>query len=376
MKINIAGDFYISNDISISKSLVENVVPLFKDVDYNIVNLESPITVASKRNKIVKVGPHLNGHVKSIELLQDLNVDLVTLANNHILDYGLIGLNDTLNLLDENNVNRVGAGLNMAEASKLFSIEKKGLKIAILNFTENEWSTANYNNGGANPLDIISNVEQIKLAKLNHDFVICIIHGGHEHYHLPSPRMVKHYRFYADNGANAIVCHHTHCISGYEIYNSIPIFYSLGNFIFTNYSKHKSWYTGVILQLKIEDNKAISFELFPTTQNKKDFTLSLLQGNHKDEVLKEIGYYSSIISDDVLLAKNWIQFLTINRNLYLKGFSPINIFSNRYIRGVFNRLKFNEIFMRSSNLKDILNYIQCESHVDACKEILRLKIDK
>ncbi len=81
--------------------------------------------------------------------------------------------------------------------SQPFTIEKEGLKIAILNFTENEWSSATKDKGGANPLDIIDNVRQIKTAKANHDKVICVIHGGHEHYNLPSPRMQKQNRFYA-----------------------------------------------------------------------------------------------------------------------------------------------------------------------------------
>ena len=57
-----------------------------------------------------------------------------------------------------------------------------------------------------------------------------IVHGGHECYNLPSPRMQKQYLFYADQGADIVVGHHTHCISGYEVYKGVPIYYSLGNF--------------------------------------------------------------------------------------------------------------------------------------------------
>jgi len=62
--------------------------------------------------------------------------------------------------------------------------------------------------------------------------------------------MVKQYRFYAENGADAIVGHHTHCIGGYEIYKDVPIIYSLGNFLFTLPSKREEWYSGLLGAIK------------------------------------------------------------------------------------------------------------------------------
>jgi len=169
--------------------------------------------------------------------LKQLKVDAVTLANNHILDYGAKGLSDTFETLKQNKIDYVGAGNNLKEAAQPLTLEKDGQRIAILNFCENEWSIAEEDKPGANPMDIIENTNQIKAAKATHDKVICIIHGGHEYYHLPSPRMQKQYRFYVDNGADAIVGHHTHCVGGYEVYNDVPIIYSLGNFLFIKPSK-------------------------------------------------------------------------------------------------------------------------------------------
>src|SRR6185369_4870371 len=116
--------------------------------------------------------------------------------------------------------------------------------------------------------------------------VIVIIHGGHEYYHLPSPRMVKQYRFYAENGADAIIGHHTHCTSGYEVYKNVPIFYSLANFLFTLNSKHECWYTGLILQLEISQHKDISFELYPIKQQRKNFNVEFLQDTEKEKVIE------------------------------------------------------------------------------------------
>ena len=360
MKITIAGDFFISDKINEPFGLIENIVPFFKNSDFNIVNMESPVTDSGKQNKIIKVGPHLNGHPETFNILKMLDINLVTLANNHIMDFGSIGLDDTLRSLQANNINYVGVGLNLKEASKAFTLEKNGVNVAILNFSENEWSIADDEEPGANPLDIIENVRQIKTASEKHDKVIVIIHGGHEYYHLPSPRMVKQYRFYAENGADIIIGHHTHSISGYEIYNNVPIFYSLGNFLFTLSSKHECWYTGLLLKLEISQNKDIAFELHPI----------------REKVNEEINKYNKIIADSILLQQSWNGFLKKAEKQYLNGFSPVNIIGNRYIRAGLRRLNFDKLLMRRHNLKLILNLIRCEAHADASKEIIKNQLKK
>ena len=106
---------------------------------------------------------------------------------------------------------------------------KGDVNIAVLNFAENEWSTASSDKPGANPINPISNFNSINITKESVDIVIVITHGGHEMYRLPSPRMKELYRFYIDAGADIVINHHTHCTSGYEKYNGKFIFYSIGN---------------------------------------------------------------------------------------------------------------------------------------------------
>ena len=92
----------------------------------------------------------------------------------------------------------------------------------------------------------------IEEAKKKADFVVVIAHGGHEHYNLPSPRMKKWYRFFVDAGAHAVVGHHTHIISGYEVYKDAPIFYSLGNFCFDwEGLRNMEWNNGMLVEVKI-----------------------------------------------------------------------------------------------------------------------------
>ena len=200
------------------------------DCDWAITNLECPLTLSN--NSIEKTGPNLKAHPDCIEGIKFGGFNVVNLANNHIMDYGEQGLIDTINICEKNKIHYVGAGQNINKVSKPLYLTVKETKIAIVNFCENEWSIAGKNKAGANPLNPIINYYQIKEAKENSDFALVIVHGGNEQYKYPSPRMVETYRFFADCGANTVIGHHTHCPSGYERYNNVPIFYSLGNLIF------------------------------------------------------------------------------------------------------------------------------------------------
>src|SRR5690554_3036512 len=279
--ILIAGDLVIDQAYKTS-NINSNVVDLFNNSDLNIVNLEAPVTASN--SKIIKTGPHLKSNEKStLEVLKALRIDAVTLANNHLLDYDEKGVKDTLEFCENNKIQTVGAGMNLKEASKTKYFDTKEGKIALVNFAENEWSSATEETAGANPMDIIDNTNQIKEAKKNADFVFVIIHGGHEYYNLPSPRMQKQYRFYAEQGADIVIGHHTHCISGNEIHAGVPIYYSLGNFLFTSSSTYEDWYVGLVLEININKGK-LQCNLHPIQQEKETFALNILTGKSKDEV--------------------------------------------------------------------------------------------
>lgn len=363
MNIKITGDLVINRDCSIDEELIE----LFKKSDFNIVNLEAPVT--DSNFKILKTGPHLKADVESTgEKLNELNVNLVTLANNHILDYDKQGVIDTLEFCEQNKIRTVGAGSNLDEASKIFYVDTGDFRIGIINFAENEWASATENSAGANPIETIDNARQIKEAKLQADIVIVIVHGGHEYYNLPSLRMQKQYRFYVECGADLIVGHHTHCISGYEIYNEVPIYYSLGNFLFTNDSKYDDWYTGLVLEVEV-GNKGLSTTLHPVQLEKTSFNLSLLTDNKKNLVLERVAAYSQIIASKVALKNAWLNFIELNYNGYINRWSPISFIKNRYIRAVFNRLKYTAVNVRG--LASYLNLMRCEAHLDLSKEVIQ-----
>lgn len=370
MKILIAGDLVINQTYRL-ENLDPQIVELFKHSDLNIVNLEAPIT--ESRSKIIKTGPHLKGHEEStLQILKTLNIDIVTLANNHILDFDEKGVQDTLDFCKMHQIQSVGAGRNLEEASQTLFAESAMGKIAIVNFAENEWASATTNTAGANPMDIINNARQITAAKNNADFVLVIVHGGNEHYSYPSPRMVRQYRFYAECGANAVVGHHTHCISGYETYNSVPIFYSLGNFLFaTQNQQRNSWYTGLTLQLEIQKGKATTFEIIPVSFTNDCYNLSVIDGESKGEIIHNISMINETIANDTLLQEKWLEFVNKNQKGYITTISPIAGIKNVYIRAALYRLKLHRIFLNKKYVNEFLNRIRCEAHYDVTKQILK-----
>jgi len=375
MKILIAGDLFISESFKNRQLIDQSVRDLFASVDYRIINLEAPITNKDDpKNKILKTGPHLHSSEDTAILyLKQLHIDMATLANNHILDYGEQGLIDTLHALEKNNIDRVGAGNNLIEASQPFTIEKKGLKIAILNFCEHEWSIAEKNKAGANPLDIIDNVKQIQTAKATHDKLICIIHGGHEYYNLPSPRMQKQYRFYADNGADAIVGHHTHCIGGYENYKGVPIYYSLGNFLFTKNTANPDWYIGLILEIVWKEDQ-LKTTLHPVCQENETFKLYLPKEKEKENILNRVQSYAEIIQNESLLEQSWKQYISLKSKEYLYAWSPVSFIKNKYLKGILNKLGID--FKNKEGLSLFLNLMRCEAHSDLSKEIINKYLNK
>ncbi len=237
MKILIAGDLVPNHRLAtmVDNGNVGNVLCSFKPItdaaDYSVVNLEAPIVIHST-SAIRKSGPALKTGKQVLQLIANAGFGAVTLANNHFRDYGQIGVEDTLATLDGGHIEHVGGGITLKEAQRPLVKELCGGKVALVNMCEHEFSVATEQNGGSNPIVVADVCHQIKAVKKQANYVVLIIHGGHEHFQYPSPRMKKWYRFFVDAGADAVVNHHQHCFSGYEVYCGKPIFYGLGNFCF------------------------------------------------------------------------------------------------------------------------------------------------
>lgn len=369
IKIFISGDFaprHRASEVIRNKDfslLFGDVLPYIKQADISITNLESPLI--DEGNPIPKTGPNLKSPTDSIEALKYAGFDMVTLANNHMMDFGVEGLNSTISICKKNGIRCIGAGPNITEASKVCYIDKKGKTIAFINCCENEWSTTDGDKPGCNPLNEVNIYYQIQEAKANADYVILIIHGGHETYELPSPRMKKLYRWFIDLGVDAVIGHHTHCYSGSEIYKGKPIVYSLGNFIFDSNIRDASWNYGAFAILSLSDDE-IKVELCPFEQCNKKVGVFLLSTNDTDVWRKTNAEKTKLINDDILLSDEFDAFCKNNERQYRSYLEPNR---NKYILAAKNRGLIKRT-IRGGKALLYLNIIRAEAHRDILINLL------
>lgn len=373
MELLVCGDFCPQlkvHDMIIQKHYDEifgDTIQLIKKADFSIINLECPAVDNDKWKGIHKAGPLLKGSPKMIEALKHVGFNIATLANNHIFDYGNPGVLLTIRTLKENRLLYVGAGENLNKAQSPLIIEHKGYKLGIINICETEFSIASDNTAGANPIDLITLYNQIPQLKLQVDYLLLIVHGGHEHYQLPSPRMKKLYHHLVDLGVDTIVNHHQHCFSGYEEYKGKFIFYGLGNFNFNKPSKKRSmWNEGYMLRIVI-DNHKFNFELCPYIQCDSQPITRLMNKEEKELFFRKIKELNNIIANDELLKEEFDKWIKDNKKRYQSYLSP---YSSRYIRYLC-RLGFLPNNLTRNRKNVLYDMFMCESHRDVIIEMLK-----
>lgn len=371
MNLIIAGDLSLQdraarlvwNSESLANSFggIKSVV---SECDHAIVNLESPIT--KKTKPIIKDGPALKNTSQVFDVIDYCGFDTVTLANNHLKDFGSDGVIDTIKECKNRSLNVVGAGENLLESRKPLIITCKWGRVGILNVCEHESSIAN-KRAGANPLDFPNVFEDILKLRNQVERVIVIIHGGREHYQLPTPRMKREYHLIADFGADLIVNHHQHCYSGYEIYKGKPIFYGLGNFYFDNPLKRNCiWNEGMLLKLIIEKD-TIDFSLIPFEQCNNEAKIVV---RNYDIVQDNLNYLNSVIADDKLLEAEFDKLVMQEKELY-----PFLPYGNHYLRALYNRGLLPD-FISKKNKALIENAISCETHRELLLRFFELYFKK
>ena len=341
------------------KPMFETVQPFFLANDLNVLDLECPLTTSKKQ--IRKTGPHIKSNPETVEILNYLNCKVVATANNHFKDYDGEGMNETYQALKKNNIDWLGSGNNFEEASKTYFWEKDNLKFAFINVAENEWTTTHDESAGCHPVDLANVFNQIREAKKTADFVIIITHGGHEHYELPSPRMKKWYRFFVDAGANAVVGHHTHIISGFEVYNEAPIFYSLGNFCFDwEGLQNLPWNQGMMARLQFEKDEPVHFELEFFNHNNEKAGVYLMNSEEKKQKLDQVLKINEIISDDKKLKEAFETYIITWKPVMNTWIQP---YKGKYLPSLYKKGLLPSIISEDKKLL-FTNLIRCEAHRD------------
>ncbi len=291
--VSLADNWYIMPEYDkrgkgIYGILDKNIVDIMTSSDIMIANNE--FTISNRGTKMPGKYYTFRGSPSRLPIYQEMGVDLVTLANNHVYDFGSIAFNDMLDALKEYKIPYIGAGKNINEATKPYYYIANGYKIGLVNATRAEKllltpGATDTNEGVFRCYDPEKLINVIKELKSKSDYVILLIHWGKEDSHELESVQVETAKQYIDSGADIIIGSHAHVLQGFEFYNNKFISYNLGDFIFNHETKD----TG-ILQVNLNDNGTLSYKFIPC-QEKNKYT-KLLIDKDKTIVLDKLKTWS------------------------------------------------------------------------------------
>ena len=381
IRILIAGDLCFQDrtthaDLDTLIQTHESCMSIIAAADYAVVNLECAVVTSEKPKAIKKAGPALRCSEKIVDFAKALGFKACTLANNHFADFGNEGVKETLGALKACELEYVGAGMNAEDAKHILYKIINDATFAFINACEHEFTVATEKKAGCNALNPIGLSYDIKEARGKADYVIVIIHGGHEGYQLPSPRMQETYRFFIDIGADVIVNHHQHCYSGQELYKGKPIIYGLGNFSFDEKGmRNDVWNEGYMVSLTF--GKTISFDLIPYVQNDEQMGILLMEGKREEEFEKHIQQLNAIIADSKQLQDAWNTMVEEHRDEYMAPLKPYQYpwlvkLAKHYLLPKKLVAKLLPEYMTEMRRLFLKSYFQCESHRDIMNKLLAL----
>ncbi len=238
---------------------------------------------------------------KYVQIFKELGADIVSLANNHALDYGRDAFCDTLTALDKAGIKRIGGGFNIAEASAPAVCTVNGLKFAIFGATRVAPSADWY--AGEDQAGLFQTYEPSRLnaaiqtAKKSCDYVIVFVHWGVEKKETPEEYQRTLAKGYIDAGADLVVGCHPHVLQGFEYYKGVPIVYSLGNYLFDNRSGET-----LLLETSFSEDKPVSVRLVPC-QRSGNGVLARLQNQSASELYQKLTglSFDAAIDDNGIL---------------------------------------------------------------------------
>lgn len=255
---------------------LENIANLFSEANLAIANLESPF-LATNNYQVLTGSFSFKANPKSVSALSLAGFDVLSLANNHILNQGAKGLSDTYNVLSEAKIDYVGSKEN-----NLIIKESQGIKFAFLAYTYNQDSKliANINDDSVKS-DIVT-------AKSQADVVIVMMHAGTEYTRKPNKSQINFAHLAIDSGADLVVGHHPHWPQTTETYQGKTIIYSLGNLVFDQmWSKETK--QGLVAKVYFDDKEQVNIEYIPIIIKDYGQAQIMPDGAEKDALLKEIN---------------------------------------------------------------------------------------
>lgn len=346
-----------------------DLLNLLNAADYRIFNQECPLV--DKDSPIQKGGPVLGAGTSCINGIKALGADLLSIANNHIMDHGNAGLESTIKTIESHSIAFLGAGYDLRLAARPFIFKLKNKKVGVYSCAEHEFSIAGENTPGANPFDPLESFDHVISLKEQCDFLIVLYHGGKEYYRYPSPMLQKVCRKFVEKGANLVVCQHSHCVGCEEKYCGGTIVYGHGNFIF---DKIKNPLSETSLLITINDDWSIGY--VPLIKVEKGVRLA--SGKIAQKIMAEFRSRNEQIKEEYFVVNEYKKFASLMLRHYLLACSG---YSHSVLRKILNRLTGGMMAKKTTNAynkKELLalrNFVECEAHRELWVEGLKNAFD-
>lgn len=262
-----------------------------KSGDITIGNLEAPIT----RRGTEFTGKKFRFRVKPVaaRALQKAGFSVLTLANNHMMDYGAVGLEETLRNLDGTNILHTGAGKNLASARKpaIILVGEKTVAFLAYSMTFPSEFYAGRNRAGTAPGVESHYSKDISMVKSRADYVVVSFHWGTEKASTPHPYQISAAHRAIDAGADLVIGHHPHVLQGIELYKKGVIFYSLGNFAFGSLSRSSD--VGALARVILENGiKEVEVITLNVSNIEIRFQPKILDGKRAAEAISRLNQLS------------------------------------------------------------------------------------
>src|SRR5215216_173945 len=254
------------------------------------------LTLANFENPVIRDAVYhpdattFTGDLRLMPVLDQAGLDGVTLGNNHILDAGTTGLNETMRHLDDAGIAHAGAGMDLAEARKPMVFDLGGMRIGVLSYLDVPsygWAWATRTAPGTAPL--LQNVmeEEIKRLRPSVDLILVMPHWGKEYMATPEPQQVDLAHAALDAGADLVIGDHAHWPKGIEMYEGKPIFYGVGNFLFDqSWSEETS--TGIFAEITLYGDDVVQVRPVPFIMLDYAQPNFLMPGAGGDRALRKI----------------------------------------------------------------------------------------
>jgi poly-gamma-glutamate synthesis protein (capsule biosynthesis protein) len=330
MKILFSGDIVIKHPHLFAIS--EKVKNIIDSHDVRCCNFEAPIYSGNnKTSAFLKTGPNICQTETSAETVIRAGFNLISIANNHIMDFGADALKNTIAFFDNKNIPVIGAGFSFESAYKAaiyppspHTHADKG-KIGILALAQAEFGVYKSNKticgyGWINHPDVPGIIAELRKEVST---LIIFAHAGIESEIIPLPEWQDCYRNLIHLGADLVIASHPHIVQGFEIYNGKYIFYSLGNFYldFDGMENNIEWNRGILLS--IDTDSIDSPEIIPISVNN-----SIIDIDDNQDFKDTISLRTSFVSDKNELEKK-ADLLAINLwNRYYRDYYINSIFKN------------------------------------------------